>query len=348
MRRTLASALLTLTLMACPAEARLRPEGFDGPPFEVKSDQEAENLLRLALPGGYSKLQRSRRTYRVIFETNADVARQFAPVLQRLGATAADLPRLGGRTIADDAGGNNFSVRINLDNLKEEAQRLIREGKSRRDLATEWKIQSLMTIAHEATHALQVEEGKSAFGSTADELGLYPTVGVDKYDEYEAHVAEAELSVRDNGRVPEGIAQRIRDWAIGQVNANYNLPEKYLLVRRGRVLEGRAPFAWPGGAGDTADRKVSISDFVSAVVGLPAAKADEEAGTGGEGETVGDEELAQIQGELFSAEPIGLECAGTSCGNDPQQRRLLAGGGPVSSGTAEAKTSGEPKPRTQR
>ena len=324
--RSAKMSILALVLFTSTGLAGVEIVGWDQPPLSVTSEADAVKLVRIALQDSYKTLAGSKHQFAISFVDGAEIGKQFGIE----GATAEDMAFVGAHFTRDPADANRYAIYLNRDAIRSEIDKGVAAAgekfsalpadEQERKLVFALRIQALCLVAHEGTHAVQLERGRVGFGAKGPD-GLYKRLAADRYDEFESHFAELSLPKLQKGKLPEQFAAKLREQAIAQVNANYKtLPAKYLVVSKGREVEGKAPFAWPG----TVDAKTSFGSFVSELVALGA-------GAGGAGtslaageaapEDAGPGSAASDDGELATAQDELLGDPGFELSND----RLITG-----------------------
>ncbi|MBI4872360.1 MAG: hypothetical protein HY814_12430 [Candidatus Riflebacteria bacterium] len=330
--------ILGLTLFVSCARAGVEIVGFDQEPLSAASEAEAATLVKLALQGSYDVLARSKRQYAVEFVSGAEIGRYFG----FNDATADDMMFVGAHFAPDNANPRRYVLYLNRDAIRNQVDGFVAaagtkfsslpEEEQQKKRLFALRLQTLMLVAHEGTHAVQMEKSQLAFGERQTDGG-YKRIGVDKYDEFGAHVAENALPKLESGKLPKKFEAKIRETSIAQVNESYKkLEPKFLVVQKGIEVEAKAPFAWPGG---TTDAKSSFSSFASELValggnsggsagvtadaaGAEAASADDASADSGEtseaaaaqAELLGDSGLDFSESKLITGEQYGETMAG--------------------------------------
>ncbi|MBI4871252.1 MAG: hypothetical protein HY814_06755 [Candidatus Riflebacteria bacterium] len=320
--------VLILGLVLCVpwGQAGVSIVGYDQDPLSVASEDDAVKLVKVALQGSYDVLAKSRREFSIEFVTGPEIGRQFG----MNDATAEDTFTIGAYFIRDPGQKNRYVLYVNRDAVRNEVDSAIQaagakftslpaeEQEQKRVYAL--RRQALCLVSHEGMHAVQLEKLRIGFGEKGAD-GFCKRLAADRYDEYESHYAELSLPKLQKGKLPKQFAAKIREDSLAQVNQNYQfLPAKFLILKKGKEVEGKAPFAWPGAVA----AKSNFGAFVSELVALggssgepvAAGDASEPAVAGTDDESLAQEDLLGDpgfelpEGRLLTGDRYGQLMAG--------------------------------------
>jgi hypothetical protein len=326
LRHVVCLLLVLSIVLPAGAPANVEVEECTGAPLFAESVQGVLGLVKVALAKDFAVLMKSKRSYYVAFDTTDEIC-------QALDVPPAAVEKLGGYFEKDVKNSKRYTIHVNSDWVKRDVEKGIanagakfaslppEEQEKRQVLA--YRISALCIIAHEGRHAVQAERNEIGFLPKLIAPGVHDKLAHDRYDEFAGYIAQHELAPRVVNKLDEARKATCQQEALAEVNKHYShLKTQFLVVAKGKEVEGKAPYAWPETLAATESKstaafKTALADMAIAAAGaISQGNQSEAEALGGQVDQPADEggasESAEESGD-GADDAAALQCLEGEC-----------------------------------